>query len=301
MNSKPVKRSRNVNFNSREEELLVELVTTHKHVLEDKKTDAVMWKEKEACWTKLASEFNSQSLLVPRTVQQLQLKYKNLKKVVRIKSASIRFEHLKTGGGKDLSQALNFREEKLKSIIQLSVDGLQSEFDDDTEAISTDNLVNDNELMDNGGYYEDKDNETYYVTVMHETEDSIPSTSTNKQKPFRKENIDIDVPINYETSEAERSCTDFGASVSQWDVVTPQHIKHVKSTPLRKNKKLYKSQSAEATNLLQKKDKLVDLQIKALEQEIGINDVRKRNAILKEEKMKLEIQFLKTKINSTKH
>jgi len=106
-------------------------------------------------------------------------------------------------------------------------------------------------------------------------------------------------------------------------VVTPQHIKHVKSTPLRKNsefcmfefilfsiciiytyyilEKLYKSQSAEATNLLQKKDKLVDLQIKALEQEIGINDVRKRNAILKEEKMKLEIQFLKTKINRTKH
>jgi len=57
-------------------------------------------------------------------------------------SLYLRFEHLKTGGGKDLSQALNFREEKLKSIIQLSVDGLQSEFDDDTEAISTDNLVN---------------------------------------------------------------------------------------------------------------------------------------------------------------
>ena len=57
-------------------------------------------------------------------------------------SLYLRFEHLKTGGGKDLSQALNFSEEKLKSIIQLSVDGLQSEFDDDTEAFSTDNLVN---------------------------------------------------------------------------------------------------------------------------------------------------------------
>ena len=90
MNSNEVKRSRNVNFNKREEELLVELVTTHKHVLENKKTDAVMWKEKEACWKKLASEFNSQSLLVPRTVQQLQLKYKNFKKCVRKKSASIR-------------------------------------------------------------------------------------------------------------------------------------------------------------------------------------------------------------------
>lgn len=41
-----------------------------------------MWKEKEACWTKLASEFNSQGLLISRTVGQLQLKYKNMKKVV---------------------------------------------------------------------------------------------------------------------------------------------------------------------------------------------------------------------------
>jgi len=90
MNSNEVKRSRNVNFNKREEELLVELVTTYKHVLENKKTDAVMWKEKEVCWKKLASEFNSQSLLVPRTVQQLQLKYKNIKKCVRKKSTSIR-------------------------------------------------------------------------------------------------------------------------------------------------------------------------------------------------------------------
>jgi len=77
------KRARNVNFSKREEELLVELVTANKDVLENKKTDAVMWKEKDACWKKLVLEFNSQALLVPRTVGQLQLKYKNIKKVVR--------------------------------------------------------------------------------------------------------------------------------------------------------------------------------------------------------------------------
>lgn len=84
------KRARNVNFCSREEELLIELVTANKHVLENKKTDAVMWKDKEDCWKKLALEFNSLALLVPRTVAQLQLKYKNIKKLVRKKSASIR-------------------------------------------------------------------------------------------------------------------------------------------------------------------------------------------------------------------
>lgn len=84
------KRGRNVNFSRREEELLIELVISNKNVLENKKTDAVMWKEKEDCWKKLALEFNSQALLVPRTVPQLQLKYKNKKKLVREKSASIR-------------------------------------------------------------------------------------------------------------------------------------------------------------------------------------------------------------------
>lgn len=84
------KRERNVNFSRREEELLVELVISNKNVLENKKTDAVMWKEKEDCWRELALKFNSQALLVPRTVPQLQLKYKNIKKLVRKKSASIR-------------------------------------------------------------------------------------------------------------------------------------------------------------------------------------------------------------------
>lgn len=73
------KRKRNVNFSKKEEELLVELV--NKHELENKKTDAIMWKEKEQFWGRLVDEFNSQGLLVPRTVGQLQLKYKHLKKV----------------------------------------------------------------------------------------------------------------------------------------------------------------------------------------------------------------------------
>ncbi len=74
------KRSRNINFCRREEELLVELVTTYKNIIENKKTDSVMWKEKEACWEKLSSEFNCQSILVPRTVGQLQWMYKNILK-----------------------------------------------------------------------------------------------------------------------------------------------------------------------------------------------------------------------------
>lgn len=84
------KRKRNINFSVEEEELLVELVKKYKSVIENKKTDAVMWKEKEECWFKIVEEFNSQGLLVVRSLTQLQLKYKNMKKVVRKKSALIR-------------------------------------------------------------------------------------------------------------------------------------------------------------------------------------------------------------------
>lgn len=88
--NKELKRKRNVNFNKNEEELLIELFVKYKQIIENKKTDLVMWKEKELCWVKITEEFNSVSVLVPRTVAQLQLKYKNLKKVVRKKSATIR-------------------------------------------------------------------------------------------------------------------------------------------------------------------------------------------------------------------
>jgi len=84
------KHIRNVNFSATEEELLMELVKKYHNIIENKKTDMVMWKEKEECWRKISEEFNSQGVLAAQSCAQLQLKYENLKKVVGKKSASIR-------------------------------------------------------------------------------------------------------------------------------------------------------------------------------------------------------------------
>ena len=78
-----------MNFTKVEEEMLVELVAKRRAILENKKTDSVMWKEKAAAWTELTSEFNSLAVSVPRSSEQLQLKYKNLKRSVRKKNAVI--------------------------------------------------------------------------------------------------------------------------------------------------------------------------------------------------------------------
>lgn len=59
--------------------------------------------------------------------------------------------------------------------------------------------------------------------------------------------------------------------------------------------KRFKSRSAEATKLLTNRDKLVEQQIKNLTQEFEINEVKKRNVILEEHKLLLEIELLKKK------
>lgn len=49
--------------------------------------------------------------------------------------------------------------------------------------------------------------------------------------------------------------------------------------------KRFKSRSAEATNLLQNRDRLVEQQIRCLQQEYEINEVKKRNVVLEEKKL----------------
>jgi hypothetical protein len=48
---------------------------------------------------------------------------------------------------------------------------------------------------------------------------------------------------------------------------------------------------------LQQKGRLLELKIKCLEQEVDINNVIKRNVLLKEEKMKLQINILKKNLS----
>lgn len=57
-----------------------------------------------------------------------------------------------------------------------------------------------------------------------------------------------------------------------------------------------KSLNAEETNLLHHKYQLLALQIKCLEQEVEINEERKKNLVLERKKIKLEIEILEKKV-----
>lgn len=53
------KRRRTGNYSSGERDLLVELVGKYGLIIENKKTDAVTWKEKQEAWQQVANEYNA--------------------------------------------------------------------------------------------------------------------------------------------------------------------------------------------------------------------------------------------------
>lgn len=52
------KRDRSANFSNEETRILVDLILKYKHIIENKKADAITWKQKDAGWTRLTTEFN---------------------------------------------------------------------------------------------------------------------------------------------------------------------------------------------------------------------------------------------------
>lgn len=49
---------RGPNFSVTERQLLIELTNKYKHVLENKQTNGVMWRDKQIAWDKITKIFN---------------------------------------------------------------------------------------------------------------------------------------------------------------------------------------------------------------------------------------------------
>lgn len=151
-----IKRERSTNFIDGELQLLVDLVASQKHILENKKTDAVTANLKNKTWEALANKFNCKSLNGYRSPKCLKLKYENLKKNVKIKLRDVKSKPCVTGGGppiplKALSK-LSPMEEQLRSLNPLAFSGKVSEFDsdriEDQNTYSHEMLVQDYEKSD---------------------------------------------------------------------------------------------------------------------------------------------------------
>lgn len=75
--------------------------------------------------------FNSSRGLIFRNAKTLKAKFEGLKRETRKKSALICAETYRTGGGPSAAPPLTPVEEKVREMILLSVDGMDSQFDSD--------------------------------------------------------------------------------------------------------------------------------------------------------------------------
>ncbi|CAH1956543.1 unnamed protein product [Acanthoscelides obtectus] len=91
-------RSKRIIYSEADCHTLVDIIISHKNIIECKKTDATTWKEKITAWAKIADIYNV-TTMEPRTAEQLRCKYDNLKKEVRKLEAHKRQALYQTGGG----------------------------------------------------------------------------------------------------------------------------------------------------------------------------------------------------------
>jgi len=126
------KRERSTNFIDGELQPLVDLVANQKHILENKKTDAVTANLKNKTGEALSNKFNCKSLNGYHSPRCLKLKYENLKKKLKIKLRNVKSKPCVTGGGppnplKAVSK-LSPMEEQLRSLNPLAFSGKVSAF-----------------------------------------------------------------------------------------------------------------------------------------------------------------------------
>lgn len=113
-------RERSVNYSREETEVLISLVEKNKHVIENKKSNAIIWQAKEKAWNNIESEYNSIVGGVYRDAKNLRLKYEAMKRDTRKKSALIRAKMIQTGE-KRSELSLTLAEQKVREIL-LSVE-----------------------------------------------------------------------------------------------------------------------------------------------------------------------------------
>ena len=123
-------KARTANYTREECLSLINLVTTFKNIIENKRTDAATWNEKKEAWNKIATKFNACTTR-PRSAEQLRSKYESLKKETRKETTKARNLQLQTGGGPYNDFTWDPILAKIRELIELSCVGMNSQFDSD--------------------------------------------------------------------------------------------------------------------------------------------------------------------------
>ncbi|CAK1602660.1 unnamed protein product [Parnassius mnemosyne] len=141
------KKNRGPNFCANEKEILIGLILKHKHIIENKKTDAVTIAHKNEGWKVLTEEFNSLSSFNVRNTDQLRTCWDNLKRTTRKDKAATKKEIFLTGGGKPNHPPPGPFQEQVEILLGPTLDGLHNEFDSDGQ-FQEDSVTPSNKVME---------------------------------------------------------------------------------------------------------------------------------------------------------
>ncbi|KAI4455788.1 hypothetical protein MML48_9g00001731 [Holotrichia oblita] len=130
MSESPSRRA--ANFTSEEIDLLIDLVKSKKDIIECKKTDRILWKDKDTAWENIATQFNLLSGQIYRSAIVLRKKYENIKKRTKQKFSDNRCHVTGTGGGPSSHVIFTHVDEEVKDLLGVRLEGLPSYCDSDT-------------------------------------------------------------------------------------------------------------------------------------------------------------------------
>lgn len=164
-------KSRSANYSKEEEDFIVSCMLPYKSIIENKRTNSVTNQAKDQAWVSIAEDFNANSMFGVRksllfyffrffivvfwllqkirTAKKLKEKYRAILKGLRQKNANDKRNTMATGGGKRDASCdipLSGPMSELADVVQLSVRGLTSQYDDDAD--SNDNAINTNNASD---------------------------------------------------------------------------------------------------------------------------------------------------------
>ncbi|KAF5281909.1 hypothetical protein FQR65_LT14435 [Abscondita terminalis] len=132
------KRTRAPNFASDEKARLLKIIFNYKDIIENKKTDAITWREKEQAWEDITEEFNAScSNLNRRSVASVKGFFENQKRKTTKEAAVRKREAIKTGGGVTTIKDDPLLDLTMSIINKKTVLGLDNPFDDDRTLATT--------------------------------------------------------------------------------------------------------------------------------------------------------------------
>ncbi|XP_063828327.1 uncharacterized protein LOC135077687 [Ostrinia nubilalis] len=267
------KKTRGPNFSSNEKEILIELITKFKDLVENKKTDAVTSANKNEGWRKLTEEFNSLSSFSVRNTEQLKTCWDNIKRTTRKDKARTKKELFLTGGGRPNLPPTEPFLGQVEVLLGPTLSGLENPFDSDAQY--SEQVLSENEI-------EVPQNELIVIP-------SIPLESDECSKVVQE--IECTGPLEIseqredECSNAVPECKD----VKMWNGWSPAALKSKVSDPLVLKKK-------KSPSWLQRRRPKASIQDKLLQSKLELVEIMKKNneldlkhkLLLHEEQLKQE-------------